>query len=140
MWEIAQAMDEFLGRKRDKEKNRYEWAAIFNITDIQPIQYSESKTVNLMLTTINCERIFIRLGTRLRQVVENAYQLKQLEQLGLQSDYLIEEEIVPGEWEIIQVLTQYPEESHVVGNEQLAQKLIQSPFGEHSLPGRKNRI
>lgn len=69
-------MDEFLGRKRDKEKNRYEWAAIFNITDIQPIQYSESKTVNLMLTTINCERIFIRLGTRLRQVVENAYQLK----------------------------------------------------------------
>ena len=69
-------MDEFLGRKRDKDKNRYEWAKIFNIIDIQPIQYSESKTVNLMLTTINCERIFIRLGTRLRQVVENAYQLK----------------------------------------------------------------
>ena len=83
MWEIAQAMDEFLGRKRDKDKNRYEWAKIFNIIDIQPIQYSESKTVNLMLTTINCERIFIRLGTRLRQVVENAYQLKQLESLGL---------------------------------------------------------
>ena len=83
MWEIAEAMDELFARKRDATKSRYEWAKLFNVIDIQPIQYSESRSANLMLTTCNCERIFVSLGTRPRIITENAQQLKQLEDLGL---------------------------------------------------------
>ena len=44
-----------------------------------------------------------------------------LEQMGLQSDFLIQDEILPGAWQIVQVSSSYPEDDLALENEKLAE-------------------
>ena len=66
MWELAIAIHKMYGRKIDR-CNKYELAEIYNIVDMQPVQYSESKDHNLILTTRNCERVYLRLASQPRK-------------------------------------------------------------------------
>jgi len=42
--------------------------------------------------------------------------MDQLENLGLQSDFLITEQIVQGTWEVVSIKSQYPDEDFVCEN------------------------
>ena len=63
MWELAIAIHKMYGRQLDRRCSKYELAQVYDVVDIQPVQYSESKEHNLILTTRNCERVYMRLAT-----------------------------------------------------------------------------
>ena len=89
MQELATEIDKWYGRVRDPHVCKYSWASLSNIINIQPVHFSESLGINLILTTCNCERIFVELGTQERKVANSDAEIKDLEKLGLQSDFLI---------------------------------------------------
>ena len=139
MYELVEAMDKVYGRPRDISMTKYKWAELHNIVDIQPVQYSESQTFHLIMTTCNCERIYLRLGTKPRGVIDENKAMDQLENLGLQSDFLITEQIVQGTWEVVSIKSQYPDEDFVCENQNFATGVMYEPFSEHSLPRRNQR-
>lgn len=133
-------IDKWYGRVRDPHVCKYRWASLSNIIDIQPVNYSESLSINLMLTTCNCERIYVALGTQEREVANSDAEIRELEKLGLQSDFLITRQIIRGEWEVISISDRLPETDMVIENEKLSEQVIHRPFVDHTLPRRNHKL
>ena len=72
MWELGVAIHKMYGRQIDRRCGKYELAEIYNIVDLQPIQISASKEHNLILTTKNCERVYLNLPTKPRKIDSEA--------------------------------------------------------------------
>ena len=100
---------------------RQEWAELHRIVDIQPVHFAESKKCCLILTTLACEKIFISLGMRPRDIANVAE--RDLERLGIQSDYLLSEKIIPGDWHVL-VMKHLPEDGRVLQDREFARDVM----------------
>lgn len=133
MVELAdELVEKGLVRQMTRSERR-EWAELHRIVDIQPVQWAESRGCHLVLTTVACEKIFIALSVAPRDIAAVAE--GDLERLGTQSDYLLGERIIPGDWHAL-VLKHLPEDNDVLRNPNFAREVMHGLYQSHVLRAR----